>query len=152
MAQTHGETYWFADFELNTTEGVLRKKGEIVPLAPKALKALELLVRNAGSVVSRSDMVESLWPDAIVEESNLTVTISNLRRALGDSDTGTKFIETVPKRGYRFVRPVVTTRNGAVSSDSFRSMRIVRLTYAGRVLDVAISPDGRLLAYVPIDA
>ena len=152
MVQTRSEKYWFADFELNTSEWVLRQKGEILPLAPKALQALEILVRNGGSVVSRSEMVESLWPDAFVEESNLTVTISTLRRALGDSDTGTKFIETVPKRGYRFVPRVETTRNGALSRDSFRSMRIVRLTHAGRILDVAISADARLLAYVPIDA
>ncbi|HVQ40027.1 MAG TPA: LpqB family beta-propeller domain-containing protein, partial [Pyrinomonadaceae bacterium] len=105
-----------------------------------------------GSVVSRKEMIESLWPDAFVEESNLTVTISILRRALGDSDNGTKFIETVPKRGYRFVPRVETARSGSLSRDSFQSMRIVRLTHAGRILDVAISADARLLAYVPIDA
>jgi Tol biopolymer transport system component/DNA-binding winged helix-turn-helix (wHTH) protein len=152
MVQTRGEKYQFGDFEFNTAEGVLRQRGEILPLAPKALQALELLVRNRGSVVSRKDMVESLWPDAFVEESNLTVTISTLRRALGDSETGTKFIETVPKRGYRFVPRVKTIRNGTLSRDSFSSMGIVRLTNAGRVLDVAISANARLLAYVPIDA
>jgi Tol biopolymer transport system component/DNA-binding winged helix-turn-helix (wHTH) protein len=152
IPQTRSEKYWFGDFELNTREWVLRQKGEILPLALKALQALELLVRNGGSVVSRRDMVESLWPDAFVEESNLTVTISTLRRALGDIDTGTKFIETVPKRGYRFVPRVETARNGPVSRDSFRSMRIVRLTNAGRILDVSISADARLLAYVPINA
>jgi len=152
MVQARSDKYWFGDFELNTVEWVLRQKGEILPLAPKALQALELLVRNGGSVVSRKDMVESLWPDAFVEESNLTVTISMLRRALGDSETGTKFIETVPKRGYRFVPLVKTIRNGRLSRDSFSSMGIVRLTNAGRVLDVAISADARLLAYVPIDA
>ncbi len=152
MVQMRREQYWFGDFELDTTEWVLRQKGEILPLAPKALQALEILLRNGGKVVSRREMVESLWPDAFVEESNLTVTISMLRRALGDSDTGTTFIETVPKRGYRFVPLVSTSRNGRLSRDSFSSMRIVRLTHAGRVLDVAISADARLLAYVPIDA
>ena len=56
-------------------------------------------------------MVETLWPHSFVEDSNLTVTISNLRRALGDNENGTKFIETVPKRGYRFLPKV---RLGAV--------------------------------------
>jgi Tol biopolymer transport system component/DNA-binding winged helix-turn-helix (wHTH) protein len=152
MLQTRSEKYRFGDFEFNTAEGVLRQKGEILPLAPKALQALELLVRNCGSVVSRKDMVESLWPDVIVEESNLTVTISMLRRALGDSETGTRFIETVPKRGYRFVPLVKSIGNGRLNRDSFSSMGIVRLTNAGRVLDVAISADARLLAFVPIDA
>jgi len=152
MVQMRREQYRFGDFELDTTEWVLRQKGKILPLAPKALQALEILLRNGGKVVSRGEMVESLWPNAFVEESNLTVTISMLRRALGDSDTGTKFIETVPKRGYRFVPLISTTRNGRLDRDSFSSMRIVRLTHAGRVLDVAISADARLLAYVPIDA
>lgn len=150
MVQTRREIYRFGDFELDTGEFVLRQKGEIVPLVPKALQALTILVRNAGRVVSRGDMVESLWPDAFVEESNLTVTISMLRRSLGDTDTGTKFIETVPKRGYRFVPQLKTLRPAAVSR--FSSMEIVRLTHFGRVLDVAISDDAKLLAYVPIDA
>lgn len=152
MVQSRGEKHRFGDFELDTTEWVLRQRGEIRPLPPKALQALELLVRNGGRVVSRSEMVESLWPDSFVEESNLTVTISMLRRALGDSETGTTFIETVPKRGYRFVPLVKTSGNGKSRADNFSSMQIVRLTHAGRVLDVAISADARLLAYVPIDA
>ncbi len=152
MVQMRREQYRFGEFELDTAEWVLRQKGEILPLPPKALQALEILLRNGGRVVSRSEMVERLWPNAFVEESNLTVTISMLRRALGDSETGTTFIETVPKRGYRFVPPVITSRNGRLGRDSFGSMRIVRLTHAGRVLDVAISADARLLAYVPIDA
>ncbi len=150
MVQTRREIYRFGEFELDTGESVLRQKGEIVPLAPKALQALALLVRSGGKVVSRSAMVESLWPDAFVEESNLTVTISMLRRSLGDTDTGTEFIETVPKRGYRFVPHLKTLRPSTVNR--FSSMEIVRLTHFGRVLDVAISKDARLLAYVPIDA
>lgn len=152
MANTRGQKYWFCDFELDTSEWVLRQNGKILPLPPKALQALELLLRNNGRVVSRSDLVENLWPDAFVEESNLTVTVSVLRRALGDSENGTTFIETVPKRGYRFVPAVKVIGNGRSSADAFASMRIVKLTHAGRVLDVAISPDSCLLAYVPIDA
>lgn len=145
------EKYSFSDFELDTTERVLRQNGAILPLAVKAFEALELLVRNGGKVVSRGEMLETLWPHADVEDSNLTVTIWALRRALGDSDTGAAFIETVPKRGYRFVPLVKTAGNGKSVQEIFSSMEIVRLTYAGRILDVAISADARLLAYVPID-
>ncbi|MBC8029920.1 MAG: PD40 domain-containing protein [Pyrinomonadaceae bacterium] len=152
MVQRRREKYRFGDFELDTNEGVLRQKGVILPLTPKALQALELLVRQAGKVVSRREMIESLWADVIVEDSNLTVTISVLRGALGDSDTGATFIETVPKRGYRFVPLVKAGGNERPISESFSSMKIVRLTYAGRILDVAISGDARLLAYVPIEA
>jgi Tol biopolymer transport system component/DNA-binding winged helix-turn-helix (wHTH) protein len=152
MVQAVRDTYNFADFELDTTEGVLRQKGAILPLTPKALQVLEFLVRNGGKVLSRREIFESLWPDVMVEESNLTVTISMLRRALGDSDTEAEIIETVPKRGYRFVPPVKASLNGRSRHEAFRSMEIVRLTHAGRILDVAISGDARLLAYVPVDA
>lgn len=147
-----GSKYHFGEFQLDTAEWVLRQAGEIVPVAPKGVQALELLVRNAGRVVSRSEMVESLWPDTNVEESNLTVTISLLRRALGDHESGARFIETVPKRGYRFLPRVIISRSTRPSEVSFTSMRIIRLTHDGHVLDVAISPDARLLAYVPIEA
>jgi Tol biopolymer transport system component/DNA-binding winged helix-turn-helix (wHTH) protein len=151
-AQAFGTKYLFGDFQLDTTEGVLRQAGEILPLAPKALQALELLVRNAGRVVSRIEMVEALWPDSYVEESNLTVTISMLRRVLGDTENETIFIETVPKRGYRFVPRVTVSSSARPGRISFSSMQIIRLTSDGHVLDVGISPDARLLAYVPIEA
>lgn len=152
MVQRRLEKYRFEDFELDTTEGVLRQNGVIVPLPSKALQVLAKLVRRSGKVVPRLEMLESLWPGSIVEDSNLTVAISVLRRALGDSETGAAFIETVPKRGYRFVPPVRTVGFDRAFSDSFNSMEIVRLTHAGRILDVAISADARLLAYVPVDA
>lgn len=145
------DKFRFSDFELDTTERVLRQNGAILPLAVKAFEALELLVRNGGRVVSRGKMLETLWPHADVEDSNLTVTIWALRRALGDTDNGAAFIETVPKRGYRFVPLVKTAGNGKSVQETFTSMEIVRLTHAGRILDVAISADARLLAYVPID-
>jgi len=151
-AQAFGTKYDFDDFQLDTSERVLRQSGEILPLPPKALQALELLVRNAGRVVSRTAMVEALWPDSFVEESNLTVTISLLRRALGDNENETIFIETVPKRGYRFVPPVRISSSARSNRLNFSSMHIIRLTHNGHVLDVAISPDARLLAYVPIEA
>lgn len=152
MFRARGDKYSFGEFQLDTTEGVLRQAGEILPLTPKALQALELLLRNKGRVVSRVEMVESLWPDTHVEESNLTVTISILRKALGDSENGTTFVETLPKRGYRFVHPVRTSRDSGPSQDYFAAMQILRLTHDGRVLDVGISPDARLLACVPIES
>jgi Tol biopolymer transport system component/DNA-binding winged helix-turn-helix (wHTH) protein len=151
-AQAFGTKYLFGEFQLDSTEGVLRQAGGIVPLSPKALQALELLVRNAGRVVSRIDMVEALWPDSYVDESNLTVTVSMLRRALGDTERETIFIETVPKRGYRFVPQVTLGSSARPARVNFTSMQIIRLTHDGHVLDVGISPDARQLAYVSIEA
>ncbi len=152
MFRAQGQKYEFGRFQLDTAEGVLRQSGEILPLTPKALQALELLLRNCGRVVSRAEMLEGLWPDTHVEESNLTVTISILRKALGDSENGTTFVETVPKRGYRFVPPVKTSRDDKRGPDHFASMQVLRLTHDGRIMDVGISPDARLLAFVPIEA
>jgi len=152
LAQTLGVKYQFGEFQLDSSEWVLRQFGEILALPPKAIRALELLVRNAGRVVSRNEMVESLWPDVNVEESNLTVTISILRKALGDNEHGPRFIETVPKRGYRFIPKVKVSTSASTRRVDFSSMQITRLTHDGRVLDVGISPDGRLLAYVPTEA
>lgn len=152
MFRAQGQKYEFGGFQLDTAEGVLRQAGKILPLTPKALQALELLLRNSGRVVSRAEMLESLWPDTHVEESNLTVTISILRKALGDSENGTTFVETVPKRGYRFVLPVKTSSNDRHGPDHFASMQVLRLTHDGRIMDVAISPDARLLAFVPIES
>src|ERR1043166_10083513 len=85
--QGSGAKYHFGEFQLDTTEWVLRQSGQVVPIAPKAVQALELLVKSAGRVLSRAEMVESLWPDNIVEDSNLTVAIWTLRRALDRKST-----------------------------------------------------------------
>ena len=152
MIKTVSENCVFGEFQLNLNESVLWKGKEIVRLTPKSVEVLKLLIHNRGRVVSRTDMIQTLWPDTFVEESNLTVTVSMLRQALGDNEHGTEFIETIPKRGYRFVPAVQTQSNGDVASVDFSSLEIIRLTHDGRVLDVCISPDGSLLAYVPIES
>lgn len=146
-----GGKYQFGKFELDNTELVLRRNGEIVPLTPKPLQALILLIQNSGRVVSRKEMIEYLWPDAFVEESNLTVAISMARKALGETENGDQFIETVAKRGYRFVPAVTFVGNAAPQRDRFEGMQISRLTHDGYIMDVAISPGARLLAYVLIE-
>ncbi|HXD34431.1 MAG TPA: winged helix-turn-helix domain-containing protein [Pyrinomonadaceae bacterium] len=150
MPASFGEKYQFGDFELDTTELVLRKQQEIVSLTPKALQVLIILVRNGGRVVSRKQLLETLWADAFVEDSNLTVAISALRKALGDNSNGDRFIETVAKRGYRFVPSVKFVSNVLPPKDRFGAMQIARLTHDGHIMDVGISKDGRLMAYVPI--
>ena len=150
MSVVRAKTYQFGDFELDTGEWVLRRGGEIVPVTPKALQALALLVSNSGRVVARTDLIEALWPDTFVEDSNLTVTISMLRKALGESENGNRFVETVAKRGYRFLPQVISNGRPYVA-DRFSAMEIVRLTHDGHIFDMAISPDARSIAYVLIE-
>ena len=151
MPASFGEKYQYDEFELDTTELVLRHEGEIVPLTPKALQVLTYLVRNHGRVVWRKEMLEALWPDSFVEDSNLTVAISALRKVLSEND-GEGCIETVAKRGYRFSPAVKFVSNLVPPKDRFGAMQITRLTHDGYIMDVAISKDAKLLAYVPISS
>src|ERR1051325_12007384 len=99
--------YEFAPFRFDPEERVLQREDEIIPLPPKATEILLLLVQNSGRVVEKEKFLKEVWPNTFVEESSLTVNISLLRKTLGEGQNGKKFIETVPKRGYRFVAPVV---------------------------------------------
>jgi len=95
--------YEFGPFRLEPSERLLRRSGESIPLPPKAFETLLLLVQNSGHVLSKDELMKSLWPDTFVEENNLTQHISMLRRALGEGPGETDYIETVPRLGYRFV-------------------------------------------------
>src|ERR687896_1749615 len=98
--------YTFGEFRLDAGEKVLTRGGETVQLTPKAFETLLLLVENHGRVLGRDELLERVWPDTYVEENNLTRHISMLRKALGDGSEGQRFIETVPRRGYRFAAGV----------------------------------------------
>lgn len=99
-------TYEFGPYRLNVSNRLLTRSGETVSLTPKAADILALLVMNAGQLVEKNDLLKQVWPDTFVEESNLTQNIFALRRALGDERAGPKYIETVTRRGYRFVASV----------------------------------------------
>src|SRR6185503_5743968 len=103
--------YEFGRFRVKAEERVLRRGDELVALTPKAFDILLTLLENAGRIVNKEDLMKKVWPKTFVEEGNLTQNISLLRKALGESATGPQFIETVPRRGYRFVAPV-NTGNG----------------------------------------
>jgi len=93
----------FGDFVLDGNERILTKSGTPVTLPPKALKLLFVLVENRGCIVDKDDLMERVWADTFVEVGNLAYTIRLLRKTLDDDAVTPKFIETVPRRGYRFV-------------------------------------------------
>jgi TolB-like protein/Tfp pilus assembly protein PilF len=99
--------YEFGAFLLDVKERLLTRNGNAVPLTPKVFDILLLLIRNSGSLVSKDSLLSKIWPDAFVEEANLNVNIATLRKALGERPGEDQFIETIPKRGYRFVAKVV---------------------------------------------
>ena len=208
--------YEFGPYRLVPSERLLLREGEPVALAPKAFETLVALVRRAGRLSDKEELLKEIWPDAFVEESNLTQNVFAVRRALGPAEDGKPYIETVPKRGYRFlaavtvaeeplqgpapapVRPAdqaaVTVAEDQVQEPapgrpadqvtrparsrarmgaaivgvialigvaavlvkmsrrpapaaSFQTMKMVRLTTSGTVVNVAISPDGKYVVH-----
>jgi len=98
--------YEFGPFRLEPGEHLLLRSDHPVSLAPKPFDLLVFLVQNQGRLVSKDQIMQAVWRDSFVEEANLTVWISVLRRTLGDREGGLQYIETVPKRGYRFTAQV----------------------------------------------
>jgi TolB-like protein/DNA-binding winged helix-turn-helix (wHTH) protein/Tfp pilus assembly protein PilF len=102
-SETVGEFYEFGHFRLDPAERKLLRGNEIVALTPKTFDTLVILVRNSGHLLERDDLVKMLWPDSFVEEGSLSNNVFLLRKALGEDPA---YIETVPRRGYRFVGAV----------------------------------------------
>src|SRR3982750_3904921 len=105
MKKLGGKIYKFGRFQLDASECLLFDGEKTIPLAPKIFDTLLLLIENGGHLVRKEEMLEKIWADSFVEENNLAQNISYLRKILGE-DKNSKFIETVPKMGYRFIFPV----------------------------------------------
>jgi DNA-binding winged helix-turn-helix (wHTH) protein/TolB-like protein/Tfp pilus assembly protein PilF len=98
--------YEFGPFQIDKLNHVLLRQGETIPLKPKVYDTLLLLVENRERVLEKDELLRRLWPDTIVEEANLSQNVYLLRRALGEETGGETYIQTVTKRGYRFVGKV----------------------------------------------
>lgn len=99
-------TYEFGKFRLEAENLLLFKDSEIVPLAPKAGEVLLALVETRGKLLTKQELLDRVWADTFVEESNLAQHVSALRKTLGENGNGAKYIETIPRKGYRFVADV----------------------------------------------
>ena len=114
--ESEDHIYQFGPFCLDAHERVLLREGRMVPLPAKAVSTLLVLVRNKGHVVEKNVLMEEVWPNEFVEEGNLAQSIFTLRKALGESVDGPKYIETVPRRGYRFLQGIIQSDDDAVSA------------------------------------
>ena len=98
--------YRFGPFHLDVRERRLSRGSEVIPLRLKVFDTLRVLVENAGRLVTKHELLDTVWPETTVEENNLNHNVSVLRKALGDRATGQQYIETVPRVGYRFIARV----------------------------------------------
>ena len=119
--ESEDHIYQFGPFCLNAEERVLLREGRMVPLPAKAVRTLLVLLRNKGHVVEKDVLMEEVWPNEFVEEGNLAQNIFMLRKALGESVDGAKYIETVPRRGYRFLQAVTQSDDDAVATTAVPS-------------------------------
>src|SRR5215472_16311143 len=104
--------YEFGPFRVDSEERLLLRDGVAVPLPPRVFDTLLLLVRNSGRALDKDALMKELWPDTFVEEVNLAQHISLLRKALGERPNEPQFIETIPRRGYRFLAKVSEVADG----------------------------------------
>jgi len=105
MSKQIRRLYVSGSFCLDPEQRLLSYEGQPVLMAPKVFKTLLLLVEQSGRIVEKDEMMNVLWPDRYVEEANLTQNIFTLRKLLGEGQSREQYIETIPKRGYRFVAP-----------------------------------------------
>jgi DNA-binding winged helix-turn-helix (wHTH) protein/TolB-like protein len=99
-------SYEFGPFRLDPVKRLLLRGGSVVSLTPKVFDTLLVLVRNGGRTLGKEELMRELWPDSFVEESNLAQNVFQLRKALGEGGPAQHYIETIPKKGYRFVADV----------------------------------------------
>ena len=135
--------YDFGPFRLDPAERRLLRHDQPVSLTPKCFDLLVLLVENNGHLISKEEMLERLWPNQFVEESNLSFNISSLRKALGEGEDGDRFIETVPKKGFRFVAQVDLSVADQISVTAFGQETTESTTLAQDIVPTHSSASAR---------
>jgi len=113
MPHSNNLCYEFGPFRLDMVQRVLSRAGDAISITPKATDILALLVQSAGQLIDKESLLREVWPNTFVEEGNVSQNIFKLRQALGDDRSGHKYIETVARRGYRFVAAVKAINNSA---------------------------------------
>ncbi|MBX7219208.1 MAG: winged helix-turn-helix domain-containing protein [Blastocatellia bacterium] len=131
--------YEFEDFRLDVTDRFLWRDGKLVPLSPKVFDTLLALVEHSGQILEKEELLQIVWPDSFVEESSLSQNIFQLRKALGDNNSEQRFIETIPKRGYRFVAEVREVLDGSLDLLEDRAIE-TRLGTVATATQVEVRP------------
>src|SRR5689334_23022070 len=114
MNKNGHQVYGFGPFRLDADDRLLLRGDSAVHLTDKVFNILLLLVQRGGHLVTKEELMEQVWQGSIVEENNLTVSVSALRKALGEKQEGGQYVETVPRRGYRFIADVREVEDAGV--------------------------------------
>ena len=112
----HASTIYFADFRVDLDNEQIYRGPDVIALPPKEFMLLCCLLDRPGQLVSKAQLFNTVWSDTAVVDAVLTVAIGTLRKALGDDPRNPRFIETVHRRGYRFIGKVVSSQHSVVSS------------------------------------
>lgn len=133
MTRQTEQFYEFGPFRIAVSERVLLRDGQAVPLAPKVFDTLLVLVQNSGRILEKDELMKAVWPDVVVEEVNLAHNISVLRKVFANEASGQQYIETVPRRGYRFMGEVREV------SDNSAEMVIAERTRSSLLIEEEVS-------------
>src|SRR6185437_14167134 len=106
-------SYRFGPFVVDAGSYQLRRGADVIPLSPKIIDLLLYLAARQSTLVSKDELFKALWPDVAVTDNALTQAVSELRQALGDDPSKPVYVQTVARRGYRFIAPVTTTAPAA---------------------------------------
>ena len=142
MNEKHQVAYEFANFRLLPREKQLVCGERTVKLQPKVFDTLQMLVENHGRLVDKDDFLKHLWPDTFVEEATLAHCVSELRKTLRAGGDGVEFIETIAKRGYRFLVPVKTTELSAPIATTTTVLAVLPFENLGPETDREYLADG----------
>ncbi len=138
MSQQTQHFYEFGEYRIEAAERLLRRDDNVVSLPPKAIDLLLVMLESNGRVMTKEDLMAQVWADTFVEEANLSHNVFLLRKALGDAKNGAKYIETIPRRGYRFAADL--TQNAADTNAFFAREQ----TRSRIVIEEEIEVDGAL--------
>src|SRR4051812_30883267 len=127
MASSFRHLYEFGPYRLDATERQLWRGTEAVHLTPKEMDTLSALVRGAGRLMSKEELLREIWPDTFVGEATLAQNVFTLRKALGETEGGKSYIETVPRRGYRFAAAVRELRESVETEETTHAHAAVRV-------------------------
>ncbi|HET9712212.1 MAG TPA: tetratricopeptide repeat protein [Pyrinomonadaceae bacterium] len=134
--------YEFSGFRLEEAQQRLLFNGEPVALKPKILDLLRYLIQSRGQLIAKDDLMREVWPDTIVEENNITVSMSILRKTLGENRQKPRFIQTVPRRGYRFVAEVIELPTDPIVVGEPHKITIVTESEEAPIDSLAVLPMG----------